>query len=140
MQQDLRFLQRLVQRIPPQYIRRISRREVLETSAKVINRFSPHLIINLDETPLPFEFLEGYTYDHKGSRSVQAKSARSGWDKRQATLILSILADGSFSSYLRPVIIFHGLGNVISKEGSEYHPGVIVKFNEKAYNNEDLFE
>ncbi|KAI1818975.1 DDE superfamily endonuclease-domain-containing protein [Xylaria intraflava] len=101
-------------------------------------KFPLSRIINLDETPMPFEFLNGYTYDHKGARSVEGKSDRSGWDKRQATLILLILADGSYKAELRPVIIFHGEGNAKSKEEDRYHSQVIVKFNTKAYNNADL--
>ncbi|KAI2633959.1 DDE superfamily endonuclease-domain-containing protein [Xylaria nigripes] len=102
-------------------------------------RYPRHLIVNLDETPLPFEFVTGYTYEHKGSRSVQGKSERSGWGARQATLILSILADGSYVEELRPIIVFHGSNKIFEKESSHYHPGVTVKFNENAYNNEDLF-
>ncbi|KAI1818915.1 DDE superfamily endonuclease-domain-containing protein [Xylaria intraflava] len=103
-------------------------------------RFQVNNIINLDETPLPFEFLEGYTYEHTGSKSVNAKSIRSGWDKRQATLVLSIVADGSTPEELKPIVIFHGKGNVVATEGHRYHPGVTVRFNEKAYNNEGLLE
>ena len=58
------------------------------------NRFNLSAILNLDETPIPFEYLDGYTYDFCGARTVTGKSDRSGWNKRQATLILYIFADG----------------------------------------------
>lgn len=35
----------------------------------------------MDQTPLPFEYLDGRTYSEKGINTVQLKSARSGWDK-----------------------------------------------------------
>jgi hypothetical protein len=100
-----------------------------------LRRFPLNLIVNLDETPLPFEFLSGYSYDFKGVRTVAGKSERSGWDKRQATIILYIMADGS--TPFKPVIIFHGKGTVASKEN--YDNRVDVHFNDTAYNNEELF-
>ena len=81
-------------------------------------RFPISNILNLDETPIPFEFNSGYTYVEQGARSVLAKSDRSGWDKRQATLILYIWADGI--QRLKPKLIFHGTaglaGRILEKE------------------------
>jgi hypothetical protein len=97
--------------------------------------------MNLDETPIPFEYNSGYSYDTKGVRSVLAKSDRSGWDKRQATLILYIFADGIHR--LKPKIIFHGAsgpaGKIYQQEEHLYSPDVTVEFNPTAYNNEELF-
>jgi hypothetical protein len=42
-----------------------------------LRRFPPKLIVNLDEIPLPFEFLSGCTYDWKGVTVVAGKSDRS---------------------------------------------------------------
>ncbi|KAI0855431.1 DDE superfamily endonuclease-domain-containing protein [Xylaria cubensis] len=132
-----------------QYVRRNSRDDHCFQSTALMSdpvegisfrRFSNHLIVNMDETPLPFEFLDGYTYDHKGTKSVNGRSDRSGWGKRQATLVLAILADGSYVEELIPLLIFHGKGKVFDEESPAYHPGVCVKFNETAYNNEELFE
>jgi hypothetical protein len=100
-----------------------------------LRRFPTNLIINLDEIPLPFEFLNGYSYDFKGVHSVTGRSERSGWDKRQAAIILYIMADGS--TPFKPVIIFHGKGTVAKRE--QYDEGVEVHFNETSYNNEILF-
>jgi hypothetical protein len=100
-----------------------------------LRRFPLNLIINLNETPLPFEFLSGYSYDFKDARIIAGKSDRNGWDKRQATIILYIMANGSTS--FKPVIIFYGKGTVATREN--YDERVEVYFNETAYNNEKLF-
>jgi hypothetical protein len=68
-------------------------------------------------------------------KTVAGKSERSGWDKRQATIILYIMADGS--TPFKPVVIFHGKGTVAKREN--YDERVEVYFNETAYNNEELF-
>ncbi|KAF4510845.1 hypothetical protein G6O67_002704 [Ophiocordyceps sinensis] len=34
-------------------------------------------ILNLDETPIPFEYLDGYTYEERGTRTIAGKSDRS---------------------------------------------------------------
>ena len=51
-------------------------------------------IINMDQTTLPWEYLEGKTYEFRGNRTVWVKSKKSGWNKRQATIQLTIFADG----------------------------------------------
>jgi hypothetical protein len=43
-----------------------------------LRKFPLNLIINLDETLLPFEFLNGYSYDFKEMHTVAGKSERSG--------------------------------------------------------------
>ena len=106
-----------------------------------IGRFRLSDILNLDETPIPFEYLDGRTYDLKGSKTISGKTDRSGWDKRQATLILYIFADGI--SRIKPKLIFHGKsgdqGMIKRREQHQRHTGVTVKFNDTAYNNEELF-
>ena len=69
------------------------------------------------------------------------KSDRSGWTKRQATLILYIFADGI--DRIPPKIIFHGKpteagGQIEANEGAFYNLDVTVAFNDTAYNNESL--
>jgi hypothetical protein len=44
-------------------------------------------ITNMDQTPICFEFLGSKTYETKGSNTVWVKTAQSGWDKRQATIV-----------------------------------------------------
>jgi transcriptional/translational regulatory protein YebC/TACO1 len=77
-----------------------------------------------------------------GAADPVGKVDRSGWDKRQATLILYIFADGI--PRIMPTIIFHGNptdegGQIHKKEHQLYHPDVIVEYNDHAYNNEELF-
>ena len=97
-------------------------------------------ILNLDETPIPFEYLEGKTYDIKGSKTVAGKTDGSGWDKQQATLILYIFADGI--ARIKPKIIFHAKtgDGITRREGHKWSNEVSVLFNETAYNNESLFK
>lgn len=125
------------------FIRRISNKRstaldrILVTMSPT-RRFQRGCIINIDETPMPFEYLDGYTYEIKGSKTISGKSDRSGWNKRQATLILYIFADGI--QRLKPKIIFHGRpdGRIFEDECHLYSSDVTVEFNETDYNNEEL--
>jgi hypothetical protein len=97
--------------------------------------------MNFDETPIPFEYIDKKTYNMKGAKTVTAKTDRSGWDKRQATLVLYIFANGI--PRIRPKLIFHGKatnegGKIEERESYLYHKGVTVHFNSTAYNNEEL--
>src|ERR1700685_51271 len=51
-------------------------------------------IINLDETPIPFHFADDMTYNIKGKKTISTQTERSGWDKRQATVLLIVNGDG----------------------------------------------
>ena len=55
------------------------------------SRFRLAMIINLDETPIPFQFTDDMTYNLKGDKTISTRSERSGWDKRQATVMLGSL-------------------------------------------------
>lgn len=102
-----------------------------------VSRFEESNICNLDETPIPFEYLEGKTYDTVGEKTIWAKASQNGWDKRQASLVLCVFADGV--PRVPPMIIFRGKGERLGREREHYHPGVSVEFNEKAYMNDKLF-
>ncbi|RPA89608.1 hypothetical protein L873DRAFT_1849216 [Choiromyces venosus 120613-1] len=104
-----------------------------------VGRFRLSQICNMDETPIPFEFLSGKTYEMKGAKTVWAKQTRGGWDKRQATLILYVFADGL--PRIKPKLIFHAAtgAQVRRKEEALYDKRVTVEFNPTAYNNEALF-
>src|SRR5271156_3310612 len=101
------------------------------------NRWSFKLseISNIDQTLLPFEFLERRTYNTKGSKTVWVKTARSGWDKRQATLQIILHADGVLRC--KPLLIFHGKGDRFGRpidsglkaETKKYDPRVVVVWN-----------
>ncbi|RPB05356.1 hypothetical protein L873DRAFT_1839909 [Choiromyces venosus 120613-1] len=80
-----------------------------------IGQFRLSNILNLDETPIPFAYLDGHTYNLKGSKTISGKTDQSGWDKSDDQ------------------------GVIKQREQHLWHPGVTVKFNETAYNNEELF-
>jgi hypothetical protein len=61
--------------------------------SEIFQRFKLSQILNIDEVLIPWEFLDGCTYGLQGSKTITGKSDQSGWDKRQATLVLFILAD-----------------------------------------------
>ncbi|RPB04382.1 hypothetical protein L873DRAFT_1758859 [Choiromyces venosus 120613-1] len=105
-----------------------------------VGRYHLASICNMDQTPLPFEFLSGQTYEPKGSKTVWVKGGTSGWDKRQATLQLTIFADGEMR--VLPLIFFKGKGTGMSilREKTLYDPHVIVKFNPTGYANSENME
>lgn len=116
-------------------------------SNETVGHYLLDSICNMDETPLPFEFLDGQTYADKGSHSVQLKASNSGWDKQQATLVLTIF--GSGRPQVRPMIIFKGKEKYEGRksrfyqrkraeEEAWYDPWVAVCWNETAYANSDL--
>ncbi|KEY68826.1 hypothetical protein S7711_09825 [Stachybotrys chartarum IBT 7711] len=74
-------------------------------------------ILNLDETPIPFEYLDGH---------------------------INSLHLGDGRHRLKPKLIFHGMppptGRILQEEGHLYSPDVTIEFNETAYNNEELFK
>ena len=93
----------------------------------------------MDQTPLPFEYLEGQTYNNIGDRTIWVQGSQSGWDKRQGTIQLTVFADAI--PRVKPLVFFRGqgLGPSVIKEKKEYDPRVVVKFNPKAYANEENF-
>jgi len=103
---------------------------------KVVGRYLLDSICNIDETPLLFEYLDGQTYADKGTHSVQVKASHSGWDMRQATLVLAIFESGR--SIIQPLIIFRGkekyegrreehFQKMREKEMKRYDPRVEIK-------------
>ena len=104
-----------------------------------VGRFDfPH-IANMDQTPLPFEYITGKTYAHKGDKTIWVKSKKSGWDKRQATLVPTVFADGVARG--KPLILFRGTEDSLlqhryyGQERAQYDPSVIAWFNPKGYAN-----
>jgi len=113
----------------------------------IVDYYLHDSISNLDETPLPFKFLDGLTYADKGSKSVQVKASYSGWGKRQAFLLLAVF--GSGKSKIRPLIIFKRKEKYEGKrrefynwkgekEMARYDLRVEVCWNENAYTNSNL--
>ena len=69
-----------------------------------VGRYLLSNIVNMDQTPLPWEYLEGRTCNFKGGRTVWVKSRKSGWGKQQATIQLTIFADSI--ARVKPLMIF----------------------------------
>lgn len=143
---SFRRLTKQAQKVPEEYrtlvnrfLQFIRRNSWNKTEARDFWKYRLSNILNMDETPLPFDFFDGYTYHLKGERTVAGSVENSSWVKRQATLVLYIFSDGVCR--LKPKLIFHGVpGGVIqTAESSLYDPRVTVVFNESAYNNEKLF-
>ncbi|KAK5651129.1 hypothetical protein OQA88_13246 [Cercophora sp. LCS_1] len=107
------------------------------TAIAALRKFVLRRIVNVDETPMPYQYLDGASYELEGAKSVIAHTIRGGWSKRQATLIPYIFANGE--QYLNPLLIFRGKGNVSAVERKAYHKDVRVEFNETVYNNEELY-
>ena len=104
------------------------------------SQFPPSYIYNMDQTPIPFDFLQSRTYAPKGSKTVWIKTDRNAWTKRQATLMLTVCADGIMRCL--PILIFHGkYGHETATRQAErrqYHPGVRVLFNLTVYSSEAI--
>jgi hypothetical protein len=49
-----------------------------DPSVQVIGRFKLSEIINMDQSPLPFEHLKGRTYEKKGNKTVRLKGGKNG--------------------------------------------------------------
>jgi len=103
----------------------------------VIGRIKLSEICNMDQSPLPFEFLKGRTYAKKGEKTIRLKGGKSGHDKRMCTLQIAVFTDGV--PRCKPLLMFKGRPK--SKdyrrrvEAQRYNPGVVVIFNEKTYAN-----
>jgi hypothetical protein len=71
-------------------------------------------VMNMDQTPLAFELTTtGRTYANKGDHIVFLRSGPSGWEKRHATLIITIHVNGL--PHIKPVLIYarkEGLRNL----------------------------
>ena len=99
----------------------------VEGDGPVEERFKLCQIANMDQTPLPFSFTNGPTYETTNSSSVWVRSASSGLDMRQCTVQLTIFADGE--ARVKPLVIFKGQGKRISlREKLSYDKRVTVIF------------
>ena len=85
----------------------------------------------MDQTPLPFVLDDEKTSDKKGVKEVWAQSGQSSLDKRQATVQLTVFADGV--DRVIPTVIFRGKGLRISaKEKQSYDRQAKVMYQKKS--------
>lgn len=80
-----------------------------------VGHFTPSQITNMDQTPLPFCFMDGGTYADTGVKNVWVQSGASCLEKRQCTAQLTLFADGE--PRVKPLLIFKGKGKRISIKG-----------------------
>jgi hypothetical protein len=102
----------------------------------VVGRIKLSKICNIDQSPLPFEYLKGRIYAKKGDKIVRLREGKSGHDKRQCTLQIAVFADGVM--HCKPLLMFKGKpkgDNRRKAEQKRYHPSVVVIFNKKAWAN-----
>ena len=52
----------------------------------LLGKFELRKIANVDQTPLPFTFTDGTTYEDTGASTVWVRGGASGLDKRQCTV------------------------------------------------------
>ena len=59
-----------------------------------LGKYSLDRTANVDQTPLPFCFTDGPTYEDTGSSTVWVRSGASGLEKWQCTIQLTLFSDG----------------------------------------------
>lgn len=84
----------------------------LDLEVPMVDRFRLGNIANMDQIPLEFEFLSGFTYNTVGTKSVWGRSQGSGLDKHQATVQLTIHADRVPRT--KPLLDFRSKGTKIT--------------------------
>ena len=96
-------------------------------------------IVSMDQKALPFVLDDGRAYEAKGSEEVWFSSSKTGLDKRQSTIQLTVFADGI--SRDRPTIIFRDEGKHIkASEKDSSVERVKVYFLKKVYRDEQLLK
>lgn len=86
---------------------------------------------------MPFEIGTDTTYNETGARTVWVKSIGSGLDKRQATVQLTVHADGIAQT--PPMIVFRGKGlRITTTERKQWDKRVVVRFQENAWVDENV--
>ena len=104
-----------------------------------LGKWNLSTIANMDQTPMPFSCGNGKTYDKKGKKTIWVKGVRSGLEKRQCTVQLTVFADGK--PRVKPMIIFKGTGKCIKKaERDAWDTRVYVAFQEKAWCDETIMK
>lgn len=114
---------------------------ILGDQPAIVGQYHLGNVLNMDQTPTSFEYLDGRTYNQAEDATIWVQSSQSGWDKSQATVQLTVFADGT--PCILPLVFFRGkrVGPTILMEIKLYDPQVVVKFNSIAYaNSENLLQ
>ena len=97
-----------------------------------LGKYSLGRIANVDQTPLPFCFTDGPTYEDTGSSTVWVRSGAYALKKQQNTIQLTIFSDGE--PRVKPLVIFRGKGQQNSlAERVRYDTRVTVCFQPNAW-------
>ena len=100
-----------------------------------LGQFGSDNVANVDQTPMPFMFTNGPTYEERGAKTVWVQGWPSGLDKRQCTVQFTLFADGV--PRVKPLVIFRGTGKRISlRERFKYDQRVGIRFQPKAWCDE----
>ena len=101
--------------------------------------FSPNQHWNTDQIPVPFAMPCKRTLNCIGDRAPTRQDVPSGLSKRQATIHLTLRADGE--QIVPPVLIVRGTGTRVSKEEKKHYRSlkhVVVYFQTKAWADGDF--
>ncbi len=94
----------------------------------------PALILNMDQTPIPFSFHATKTLEKKGTKTIHICSSTS--DTKRVTLAVTIDASGGM---LPPMLIFKGAANGrIAREFVTYPDGGHYVCQKKAWMDEEM--
>ena len=95
-------------------------------------RFPPGAIWNVDQIPFSFVRCHRHSYNSKGEPCWVKTQGQSGNDKRMATIVLTLRADGV--QHVRPFILFRGAGELPQAYRDEMDAeGIPYGFNSKAW-------
>jgi hypothetical protein len=144
---SLRMKTHQSQKLPKDYLDRITafiqyiRQQTLLSSVKKdVGHFTLGNINNMDQIPIVFEWMDGKTLETTGAKSVTFYSQRSGFEKRQCTVQLTVSADGVMR--VKPLCIFRGVSDskLLKAERYLYDKDVVVTFQKKAWCDEKVME
>ena len=94
----------------------------------------PALIINMDQTPIPFSFHAAKTLEKKGMKTIHVRSSTS--DTKRVTLAATVDASGRM---LPPMLIFKGAANGrIAREFAAYPDEGHYACQKKAWMDEEM--
>ena len=92
-------------------------------------------LVNMDQTPLPLVLDDGKTYDEK-EEDVWVQSGQSSLDKSQATVQLTVFADGV--DRVKPTVVFRGKGFWISAKKTKLWQVKVMDQEEKAWCDQEI--
>ena len=100
----------------------------------LFGRFPPWATFNIDQIPAYFIFTKRRSYNPVGEACWVLNQGPSGTDKRMATIILTLRAEGE--QIVKPFILFRGMGHLTPEFIAQLDAeGIPYAFNAKAWAN-----